>query len=790
MTLSRPLHGITVVDLSSGIPGAYCTKLLVDAGATVVKLEAPEGDPLRSWSASGASGRDLPLFRFLSGGKQSVVVDPGAVAAARAVLSRADAVVWSPESRLAAVLSPSWLTGEFPHLVVTAVTPFGLSGPWAGRPATDFTLQAWSGGIVGIGRGRPDRAPVQIGGRAGEWVSGAYAAVGLLVGLLARRGGLVDVSRLEVAALTMTYYPVTFFDVNSEPYRAERIVRAPGVWSAKDGLIGLACGTLQQRTDFYAMVGQPSWTDDDALLARPEDVVPVVAEWIAVRTVAEIRELASAFRIPNAPIGTGATIPTWDQITHRHSVVPSSDGTFLQPAAPFRLSAAPLREPSPAPQLGEHTAAWTAPPEPPLSAAPPRSAPVAAGGARAAASAAAEAPDVLPLEGLRVLDLTAYWAGPLSTHTLALLGAEVVHVESTTRPDGGRLVVAAEPTVEAWWERSPIHLGGNAGKKDVTIDLATDEGRELLLGLIPTCDVIVENYTPRVFEQLGLTYDRLRTIKPDLVMLRMPGFGLDGPWRENTAFAYAIEDASGLTWLTGYPDENPVEPNCFGDPNAGIHAVFALLVALEHRTRTGQGSLVEAAMIDAALNVAAEQVIEHSAHGVLLNRAGNRSPAAAPQNLYHASGTDEFGRDDVWVALSVTSDEQWAALCEVTNVPLADRHEDELLRQWFRERTADEAVDLLWTAGVPIARVVLPHRQPELEQFRARHFHEQVDHPIVGRYRQSTLPFRWPGAPERLTPRHAPLLGEHNAEILGLPPAELARLTATGVIGTAPAGQN
>ena len=136
-------------------------------------------------------------------------------------------------------------------------------------------------------------------------------------------------------------------------------------------------------------------------------------------------------------------------------------------------------------------------------------------------------------------------------------------------------------------------------------------------------------------------------------MLRMPGFGLDGPWRDNPAFAYVIEAAAGISWLTGYPDRNPYEPYSVGDPNAGLHALNGVLLALEHRRRTGEGSLVEAAMVDAALNIAAEQVIEYTAYGAVLQRAGNRGPTAAPQNLYRTGEIDEFGRDDSWVAIAV-----------------------------------------------------------------------------------------------------------------------------------------
>ena len=160
----------------------------------------------------------------------------------------------------------------------------------------------------------------------------------------------------------------------------------------------------------------------------------------------------------------------------------------------------------------------------------------------------------------------------------------------------------------------------------MTIDLREPRGIDLVRRFVGTCDVVIENYTPRVLDQMGLGYETLRPDRPDLIMLRMPGFGLEGPWRDEAAFAFVIEDASGLTWLTGHPDLLPFEPYCIGDPNAGLHALFGLMLALEHRDRTGEGGLVETAMVDAAVNVAAEQAIEFSAYGAVLARDGNRGP--------------------------------------------------------------------------------------------------------------------------------------------------------------------
>ncbi len=164
-----------------------------------------------------------------------------------------------------------------------------------------------------------------------------------------------------------------------------------------------------------------------------------------------------------------------------------------------------------------------------------------------------------------------------------------------------------------------------------------------------------------MLEQIGLDVDALRAVRPDLVVVRMPGFGLDGPWRDDPAFAFVIEDAAGLTWRTGHPDRNPVSPYTRrATPTPACTRCAGLLLALEHRRRTGEGALVEAAMVDAALNVAAEQIVEHSAYGALLERDGNRGPAAAPQNLYRTADADEPGERDAWVAIAVADDDQWA----------------------------------------------------------------------------------------------------------------------------------
>jgi crotonobetainyl-CoA:carnitine CoA-transferase CaiB-like acyl-CoA transferase len=383
-------------------------------------------------------------------------------------------------------------------------------------------------------------------------------------------------------------------------------------------------------------------------------------------------------------------------------------------------------------------------------------------------------------------------------------GAEVLHLESTARPDGTRLLAGLRFSEPDWWERSGIFSGLNTNKKSVTLDLATDRGKALLRQLVATCDVVVENNTPRVLEQLGFDVPALHAIRSDLVIVRMPGFGLDGPWRDNPAFAFVIEDAAGLTWRTGHPDETPVSPYCVGDSNAGTHALAGLLIALEHRRRTGEGVVVEASMVDAALNVGAEQIVEHSAYGALLERSGNHGPTAAPQNLYRTADTDDAGERDTWVAIAVESGEQWTGLRDALGRPYwamdpdlttaAGRrgaHDalDRKLTAWCAERKADEIVDALLATGVPVAKVLQPHEQPTLPPLQHRRFFEEVDHPVAGRARHSTQPVRSSRGPERLHRSPAPRLGEHTDEVLralGLSDQELSDLREAGITGLVP----
>ena len=250
----------------------------------------------------------------------------------------------------------------------------------------------------------------------------------------------------------------------------------------------------------------------------------------------------------------------------------------------------------------------------------------------------------MPLEGVRIVDLTAFWAGPAATHLLAAFGADVVKVESIQRPDGIRYSGGMRTDVDDWWEYGWVFHAMNTNKRSVTLDLGSHEGRRLFLELAAGADVVIENFSPRVMDQFGLTADVLLKVNPKLVVARMPAFGLDGPWRDRVGFAPTMEQIAGLAWVTGLPEAPPVTPRGACDPLAGVHAAFAVLAALNFAERTGSGQLVELPMLETVLNATAIQAIESEVFGITLSRRGNRGHGESIQNLYRCAG--ETGRLD------------------------------------------------------------------------------------------------------------------------------------------------
>ena len=245
--------------------------------------------------------------------------------------------------------TPAEIHRAHPHLTVTAITPFGLEGPWTDRPATEFTLQAWSGGIVGLGRGSADRAPVFVGGQVGDYLAGAYASVATMASRMRGAAELIDLSMLEAQILGLTYYPVTYFEMLGRPWRDARRLTVPGIARAKDGLIDIGCGTAQQWFDLCAMTGHQDWIDEESPLSITEQANEKADElyaWVESQTVDEIRDLATAFRIPNAPVANGANVESLDQFRRAGRSSPIRATALLSPARRIACSPPSFARPS------------------------------------------------------------------------------------------------------------------------------------------------------------------------------------------------------------------------------------------------------------------------------------------------------------------------------------------------------------------------------------------------------------------------------------------------------------
>jgi crotonobetainyl-CoA:carnitine CoA-transferase CaiB-like acyl-CoA transferase len=791
MTGPTPLTDLRVLEISDRIAGAYCGKLFRDAGASVVKVEPESGDPLRRYTATRsalAPGADSPLFTFLNAGKRSVVADlEGPVVAD--LLARADVVVLTASRAAAerAGLGPDRLLDVGAPPTVVTISDFGWTGPWAERAATEFTLQGWCG-ATGF-RGMPDGPPISVGGDVGEYVGGTLAAFAALA--VARRvggggrGDHLDLALLEAMTLSMQsseWLHTHLLKVGP----IQRSVEVPSIVAAKDGFVGMTFITGQQWLDFTAMVECPELGELPELkfqLGRwghRDRIHELIGPWMRAHTVAEIVELGELFRLPMAALGTGATVTEQDHFRARE-VYSRNEAGLLAPRPPWRMTLAAPAAPAQAPALGEADtgSGWT-----------PRT------------RATGDGPVGLPLDGVRIIDLTAFWAGPSATHLLAAFGAEVIKVESIQRPDGIRYSGGMRTDVDDWWEYGWVFQAVNTNKKSVTLNLESPDGIRLLKQLIAGADAVTENFSPRVMDHFGLGADALLEVNPKLVVVRMPAFGLDGPWRDRVGFAPTMEQIAGMAWVTGVPDGPPIPPRGVCDPLAGAHAAFALLAALDFADQTGAGQLVEMAMIESVLNVTAVQTLEAQAFGVVMERQGNRGHGTATQNVYRCSGADE------WVAVTVRDDAEWRALTALMGAPdwvnddqfaTAEARRDhadlvdERLAPWFAAHDASAIVERLAAAGVPAAQVSSPSTVTENEQLRARGYFEPLDHPSTGACVYPRPPFAPIGGTDgRWLRTPAPTLGQHTEEVLrrlcGVTDEELVQLRADAVIGTRPKG--
>jgi crotonobetainyl-CoA:carnitine CoA-transferase CaiB-like acyl-CoA transferase len=710
--------GLRVVDCTTGIAGAYCTKLLTDLGADVVFGEPIGGDA---------------LFTYLrTSQRYAADLEPW--------LDAADIVVVGESERA--------LSAHSEPLVTVSITALGHGGPDDGLDLPEEVLQARSGSLSA--HGHAHLPPLTVGGRLGEYIVGTFGALGAATAWWrASRTGVaetVDASMLEAIQLTYVTTPTLMARFPGGRAQSFRWVMIPGNEPAGDGrFVGITTVTVQQWQALARLAGRPDLADDDELgtmigrFRRAEQVNGAIHAYTRRHTADEVVAACVEARVPAAIVGNGAELPRNQQLAARNVFVRQPGEKWIRPRAPFRFHGVADRE-LVAP--GVVSGSWSR-----------RS--------RSAPSSSASVPGDRPLAGLKVLDFTAFWAGPFATAWLSSMGADVVKVEAVQRPDGIRFSAAVRPHDDPrFYEKSALFHACNLAKRGITLDLGHPDGLTLAKRLVARSDVVAENFTPQVLERFGLDWETVHALNPAAIMLRMPAFGLDGPWRARGGFAQTMEQLTGMAWVTGYEDGPPIIPGGPVDPMVGAHAALAVVAALEHRARTGQGQLVEVPLVEVATAVTAEQVIRYAIDGTLLDRRG-------------AGGVYACLGDDAWVAVDRVSD------------PMT---RDERAA-WCATRAPDDAARDARAQGVAAAAMVPGFATLDDPQMRARRFFEPVDNPLVGEQHYPTWPVRLSGGPERVWTSPAPTLGQHTVEVLrelGVDDDELERLEAQHVIGTVP----
>ncbi|MEW6186441.1 MAG: CoA transferase [Thermodesulfobacteriota bacterium] len=412
------------------------------------------------------------------------------------------------------------------------------------------------------------------------------------------------------------------------------------------------------------------------------------------------------------------------------------------------------------------------------------------------------------LAGIRVLDLTRVWSGPLAGRILADLGAEVIHIvgrstisSASITPETARLmgVFPENDPGQRPWDRRSTDNDFHRNKLGLTLELNTPEGADLFKRLAKVSDVVLENFSPRVMSNFGLDYVTLRSINPGMILCSMPGYGLTGPYRDYVSYGTNLDPFSGLASLMGYPGEGAhMSGNAYPDPAAALHAVGAILTALFHKQHTGQGQQIDLSQAESATCLIGETVLGYALNRKVPARRGNRHPVFSPQGCYRCQGEER------WVAIAVSTEAQWQALCRVMGHPewVGDKrfsepaerylHQDELdelIGFWAGQYPQYEVMGLLQQAGVPAGAVLDAADLLNDAHLHERAFFIEVDHPESGPGKYCSLPIKFSDTPA-FPSRPAPCLGEHNTyilnKILGLSPEEITRLQENNIIGTVP----
>ncbi len=781
----HPIAGTVVVDLGEGVAGGYASWLLAGLGARVLKVEPPGGERLRRLGPFPGDRPDPELGGLhlaLNAGKESVVLDLTRASGRRGLmrlLDAADIVVESagPDVMESRGLGYPEVAAEHPSLVWVSHSPFGWDGPYAGRLGSEIVDYAMGGWMYFCGA--PGRPPLMVPGHQAELHAGMQLAAGSLAALWhARRSGAGQ--RVEVSTFESMVSAHVFLLSNWMQEGAVERRRGTTLLACADGLLLVTF----PRPQLYALIGEPEraddprWDDPARSAEAQEEMLTRVAGWVAGRTSEEVHRHAQELRLHSlTPVDSVEELAASPQLAFRgwwRSVEHPRAGALELPGPPWMMSRSHTGAAGAAPLLGAHDAPGGTAKRPGRGE----------GGAH-------------PFAGLRVVEVTNSWAGPLCGMHFADLGADVIVVDP---PVAQATRSWHYPAGQDWpraYDRGHGFHQFNRNKRGVSFDLTTEGGRELFLRLIETADVLIENNSPGVFPRLGLSVDVLQGRNPRLVSCSIPAFGSEGPLAAYRAAGSNMEATTTVVSRTGYgPGELEATGSYHTDPVGGTHATAGIIAALLERERSGRGQHIEVSLLESGAIFAVEPLMDLRLNARVAGPLANRSGRSAPQGAYRSAG------EDCWLALSVETDEQWRGLCAVMGrAELRERfptlearreaHDeiDRAIEDWSADLDHNEAARRLQAAAVPAGPVLANWEIASDPHLYERGYWVDTVHPEVGYHRYEGLPWKLSRTPPAARARPAPLFGEHNEDVLGdlgVDETEIAALRESGAILDAP----
>ena len=761
------LAGICILDLADE-QASFCSKLLADLGATVIKIENPAGDPSRASHS----------FYYHNLNKLGITLDLQDTEGKRifhTLIRNADALVesFSPGHLEALHLGYEQLRRINPRLIHLSITGFGQTGRRRAYHSCDSVQAAFGGQmhVSGIRTGKP----LKLSGPQSCYTVSLFGANAVLLGLRQRkitgRGSRIDLSTQEAVASTLDHVMIDYFQNRMAHGKQTNDLQPEAffTFACKDGYIEMPLlrngDTLLDLVNSETNALGAEWKDTAYRKEHYRSIPHAVSEWTARHTKRELFQLGQAMGFPWAPVESPEEVLRSPQLKARrffaHAVPAGKHRSFSMPGLPYKFSSFSQLPPKPAPSTGEHNRQVlkmisSSAMEPSLQRAKD---------ARASSSRCGEI-----LRGIRVLDFTRMLSGPYATRILGDFGAEVIKVQSLRTASGAER--NDTPYFGAW----------NRNKRSISLDLNHPEAKEILLELVSVSDVVVENFSPRVLLNWGLTYRRLKVVKPDLIMASISAMGQTGPWKNFVGYAPTFHALSGLTHATSRSLACPAGIGfAYGDVIAGLYAALAILSSIEYRDRTGKGQHIDLSAYEALCTLLGPAFFEATSGGI--RRLGKSGPA--PWGCYPCAGADR------WCVIALRSEEDWQILCEISNLTelkhagfsawIGRRQDraalDRQIGQWTTGLAAQAVTARLQRAGIAAGVVQNAEDLAKDPQLAARRFFTRLDHPKFGTH-FSDRSALWPHNEKHESWKTAPALGEDNhyvfVELLGHSEADIS----------------